>query len=63
MLLTLLYFLIDMEDLILHGYFVTARMLPSHQNCTQEGKLSGCLVMDDDLNQQCSEGRTGMYPS
>ncbi|XP_065897681.1 uncharacterized protein [Dysidea avara] len=41
------------------GYFVTARIPPSYQNCTQEGRLSGCLVMDDDLDQQCNQGRTG----
>ncbi|XP_065897673.1 uncharacterized protein [Dysidea avara] len=41
------------------GYFVTARIPPSYQNCTQEGRLSGCLVKDDDLDQQCSQGRTG----
>ena len=41
------------------GYFVTARIPPSYQNCTQEGRLPGCLVMDDDLDQQCSQGRSG----
>ena len=45
------------------GYFVTARIPPSYQNCTQEGRLSGCLVKDDDLDQQCSQGRTGTHHS
>jgi len=44
------------------GNFVTARMPPSYQNCTQEGGLSECLLKDDDLNQQCSQGRTGTAP-
>ena len=41
------------------GPFVTTKIPLSYQNCTQEGRLSGCLVMDDDFDQQCSQGRTG----
>ena len=41
------------------GNFLTARIPLTYQDCTQEGRLSGCLVKDDDLDQQCSQGRTG----
>ena len=41
------------------GNFLTAGIPPTYQNCTQEGRLSGCLVKDDNLNEQCSQGRTG----
>ena len=41
------------------GYFVTATIPPSHQNCKQEGNLPGCIVKDDKLHEQCSQGRTG----
>ena len=41
------------------GYFVTATIPPSYQNCTQEGNLPGCIVKDDKLHEQCSQGRTG----
>ena len=41
------------------GYFVTATIPPSYQNCTQEGNLQGCIVKDDQLQEQCSGERTG----
>jgi len=49
------------------GYFVTARIPTSYHSCTflkqegREGRLPGCLVMDDKIDEQCSQGRTGMY--
>lgn len=43
------------------GKFVTATIPPSYQNCTQEGNLRGCIIKDDDLDEQCNQGRTGKY--
>lgn len=48
------------------GYFVTARIPTSYHSCTfvqqeeGEGRLPGCLVMDDNIDKQCSQGRTGV---
>ena len=44
-----------------NGYFMTAAIPPSYQKCRQEGNLPGCLVKDDQLHAQCSQGRTGKY--
>ena len=41
------------------GYFMTATIPPSYHKCTQESNLPGCIVKDDKLNEQCSQGRTG----
>ena len=38
---------------------MTATIPPSYQNCTQEGNLPGCIVKDDQLDEQCSQERTG----
>ena len=41
--------------------FVTANVLPSYVECTQEGRLPGCLLNTDidRLDDQCREGRRG----
>ena len=39
--------------------FVTATILPSYQNYTQEGSLLGCIVKDVQLKEQCSQEWTG----
>jgi len=46
-----------------NGYFMTAAIPPSYQKCRQEGNLPGCLVKDDQLHAQCSQGKTGKYLS
>ena len=38
---------------------MTVPIPPSYQNCTQEGKLPGCIVRDEMPDEQCSQGRTG----
>ena len=38
---------------------MTVPIPPSHQNCTREGNLPGCIVKDDQLQEQCSQERTG----
>ena len=42
-----------------NGNFVSAKIPLSYQKCKQDGKLPGCLVMDDQLDEQCSQGRKG----
>lgn len=42
--------------------FVTANVLPSYIDCSQEGRLPGCLVNTDTdrLDDQCRPGRHGI---
>jgi len=46
-------------------YFKTASIPPSYHICVnvklgeRVGRLPGCVVMDDDPDQQCNQGRTG----
>ena len=39
--------------------FVTANVLPSYVECSQEGRLPGCLLDIGRLDDQCREGRHG----
>ena len=43
--------------------FVTANVLPSYVDCSQEGGLPGCLldIDADRVNDQCREGRHGEF--
>ena len=40
---------------------MTVTIPPSYQNCTQEGHLPGCIVKDDNPDEQCNQGRTGKW--
>ena len=39
--------------------FVTANILPSYVECSQEGQLPGCLLDTDRPDDQCRRGRHG----
>ena len=39
--------------------FVTANVLPSYIECSQEGRLPGCLLDTDRPDDQCRGGRHG----
>ena len=39
--------------------FVTANVLPSYVECSQEGRLPGCLLDTDRPDDQCRRGRHG----
>ena len=38
----------------------TAKVQPGYLNCTLQGRLPGCLFQFDNINAQCTNGRTGM---
>ena len=39
--------------------FVTANVLPSYVECSQEGRLPGCLLNTNRPDDQCRAGRHG----
>lgn len=39
--------------------FVTANVLPSYVECSQEGRLPGCLLDTNRPDDQCRAGRYG----